>query len=93
MRISVVTAVLNRVATVGTALDSVAAQDHPDVEHVVQDGGSADGTLELLARRAELQQSPPIALTSERDGGIYDALNRGITRSAGEVVGLRTARP
>ncbi|WP_300535704.1 glycosyltransferase, partial [uncultured Mameliella sp.] len=52
-KISVVTAVFNRARTLGEALDSVAVQTHPDVEHVIQDGGSTDGTLELIEARTQ----------------------------------------
>ena len=79
-----VTAVWNRAATVGGAIDSVAAQTHPHIEHLVIDGGSTDGTLaEVEARR-----SHAMVVVSEPDRGIYDALNKGIARSTGEVVGL-----
>lgn len=84
MKISVITAVYNRVATIGDALDSVRAQTWPDVEHVVIDGASTDGTLELLqARRDGIS-----VLVSEPDKGIYDALNKGIARATGDVIGL-----
>jgi len=84
LKISVITAVYNRVATVGGALDSVRAQTWTEVEHIVIDGASTDGTLELLhARRSELAQ-----LVSEPDRGIYDALNKGIARATGDVIGL-----
>jgi len=83
-RISVVTAVYNRARTLGEALDSVAAQTHPGVEHVIQDGGSTDGTLELIEARTQSN----ISLVSEPDGGIYDAINKGIARCTGEVIGL-----
>jgi len=84
MKISVVTVVYNRAATIGEAIDSVRAQTWGDVEHVIQDGGSVDGTLEIIRQRA----GPNAALVSERDGGIYDAINRGIARATGEVIGL-----
>jgi glycosyltransferase len=84
LKISVITAVYNRFATIGEALDSVRTQTWPDVEHVVIDGASTDGTLELLkARRNEIA-----VLVSEPDKGIYDALNKGIERATGDVIGL-----
>jgi glycosyltransferase involved in cell wall biosynthesis len=84
MKISVITAVRNRVATVGEALDSVQSQSWADVEHVVIDGVSTDGTLELLeTRRREIA-----VLVSERDSGIYDALNKGLNLATGDVIGL-----
>lgn len=84
MRISVVTVVYNRAATIGEAIDSVGAQTWGDLEHIVQDGGSVDGTIEIIRARA----GPNARLVSEPDAGIYDAINRGIARATGEVIGL-----
>ena len=84
LKISVVTAVFNRAGTVAEALASVRAQTWPNVEHIVIDGGSTDGTLPILqAHRGQLA-----VLVSEPDHGIYDALNKGIARATGEVVGF-----
>jgi glycosyltransferase len=84
MRFSIITAVWNRRATIGDALASLAAQSYGDYEHLVQDGGSADGTLDLLRGIDD----PRLRLASGPDGGIYDALNRAFARSSGEVIGL-----
>lgn len=84
MKISVVTAVRNGRATLPAMLDSLHAQTHAPIEHVVQDGASTDGTLAYLSRGG----IPGTALLSEPDGGIYDAINRGILRASGDVVGL-----
>lgn len=84
MRLSVVTAVRNRAGTIGASVASTLGQTGVDLELVVQDGASTDGTLAEIARFDD----PRIALVSERDGGIYDALNRGIARARGDVVGL-----
>ncbi len=82
--ISVVTATWNCAATLPDCLASVAAQTWPGVEHVIIDGASTDGTLAVLERhRGQLGQ-----LVSEPDRGIYDALNKGIARARGEVVGF-----
>lgn len=83
-RISVVTAVFNCADTVGESLASVQAQSWQPVEHIVIDGGSTDGTLEILKRH----EGRLAALVSEPDGGIYDALNKGFARARGDVVGL-----
>lgn len=84
MKISVITATRNCVGTLGACLVSVATQSYPHREHLVIDGASTDGTLALLeAHRADLA-----VLLSEPDRGIYDALNKGIARANGEVVGL-----
>lgn len=83
LTVSVITASYNRAATLGQALDSVAQQQGVRVEHIVIDGGSTDGSVELL--RAQ----PGIAkLVTEPDSGIYDALNKGLARATGEVVGF-----
>ena len=84
MKISVITAVYNNRGTVAQALDSALAQTHPDVELIVIDGGSSDGTLQVLQGYADRLA----VLVSEPDRGIYDALNKGIARAGGEVVGF-----
>ena len=80
-RISVITAVLNGARTVERAICSVLDQQYPHVEYLVQDGGSNDGTLEILARYAER-----LNWLSEKDDGVYDAMNRAVTRAKGEWV-------
>ena len=84
MKISVVTAVMNGRATLPAMLDSLTEQTHPDVEHVVQDGGSVDDTLSYLAWAGH----PQMQLQSAPDTGIYDAINQGIARATGDIVGL-----
>ena len=84
MKISVVTAVFNRRDTIGQAVQSVYAQGHDDIEHIIQDGGSTDGTLDVVRTHATASTD----LVSEPDGGIYDAINRGIRRASGDVVGV-----
>jgi len=84
LKVSIVTAVWNRAATIGGAIDSVAAQTHPHIEHLVIDGASTDGTL----AEVEAHRSPGMVVVSETDRGIYDALNKGLACSTGEVVGL-----
>lgn len=84
MKISVVTAVMNGRNTLPKTLDSLIAQTHPVVEHVVQDGGSNDGTLDYLAAHGH----PAMTLVSTSDNGIYDAINKGIRRATGDVIGL-----
>lgn len=84
MKISVITAVYNARETIADAMDSMLAQTHPDVELVVIDGASTDGTLEIL----EGYRDRLTVLVSEPDKGIYDALNKGIARATGDVVGF-----
>jgi glycosyltransferase involved in cell wall biosynthesis len=82
MKVTVVTACYNSVRTIAGALDSVAAQTHPDIEHIVVDGGSVDGTLEVVSTRA----ARIAKLIPGPDRGIYDALNKGVAASTGEVI-------
>jgi glycosyltransferase involved in cell wall biosynthesis len=85
--VTVVTAVRNNADTLERCLRSVQAQDYGPVEHVVVDGGSTDGTQEIIHRHAE----SIAALISERDAGISDAFNRGIGLARGEIIGLLNA--
>ncbi|HSV36419.1 MAG TPA: glycosyltransferase family 2 protein [Ramlibacter sp.] len=87
LHISVITAVFNRAATIGEALRSVHEQTWPTVEHIVIDAGSTDGTLSVLKQH----QSQIAKLVSEPDNGVYDALNKGIARASGDVVGFMHA--
>lgn len=80
--ISLVTACLNQAPFVRQTVDSVLNQAYPALEYLVQDGGSRDGTLELLHGYGDR-----LSLVSEPDRGLYDALNRGFARSGGEVMG------
>lgn len=84
MKLSIITAVYNREATVAQAIGSVAAQTYADVEHVIIDGASTDGTLAAVQRLAH----PGMRVISEPDRGIYDPLNKGILNATGDVVGL-----
>ncbi len=84
MKISVITAVYNNRTTIAAALDSALSQSHDEVELVVIDGGSTDGTLEVLRGYA----GRIAVLVSEPDRGIYDALNKGLRLASGEVVGF-----
>lgn len=84
MKISVITATFNSISTIAHSLDSVREQTYPHVDHVLIDGASTDGTLALLQSRREQFA----VLVSERDRGIYHALNKGLDRATGDVVGF-----
>ena len=84
MKISIITATWNSAEMIDDCLASVAEQSHPDIEHVVIDGGSLDGTMAKL----EAKQEQLAFLLSEPDQGIYDALNKGLFKTTGEVVGF-----
>jgi glycosyltransferase involved in cell wall biosynthesis len=84
--LSIVTPCLNSGATVLQALESVRAQGlGEEVEHVVVDGGSTDGTLDVLAT------APGVIWSSEPDRGLSDAMNKGVARARGEFVGWLNA--
>ena len=84
MKISIITAVYNRKDTIGQAIESVALQRYADVEHLVIDGASSDGTLQEVRDREHAK----MRVISEPDKGIYDALNKGILSASGDVIGL-----
>ena len=84
MKISVITAAWKSEATVGDAIASVAAQTHPDLEHLIIEGNSGDGTLSAIERAAH----PRMRVISEPDKGIYDALNKGVKNATGDVIGF-----
>jgi glycosyltransferase involved in cell wall biosynthesis len=84
LKISVITAVYNNRETISDALDSALGQSGVDIELVVIDGGSTDGTQVVLQSYTDKLD----ALVSEPDRGIYDALNKGIQRASGDVVGF-----
>jgi glycosyltransferase involved in cell wall biosynthesis len=80
LKISIVTPCLNRVHSIGATIESIISQGYADVEHWIIDGGSTDGTLDLLKRYRHLR------IVSEPDRGVYDAINKGIRLATGEVV-------
>lgn len=84
LKISLITVCYNSAATLRDTLESVAAQTHPDIEHIVVDGGSRDATLDLV--RDHRRHDGPVV--SEPDRGIYDAMNKGLALASGEVVGF-----
>jgi len=84
LKISIITATWNSSKTIRSAVESVLSQDHGAIEYIVIDGGSSDGTLEILK---EYEDQIDV-LVSEPDKGIYDALNKGIQRASGDLVGF-----
>lgn len=82
LKFSIVTACLNRRSLIGDSIDSVLAQNYPEVEHIIVDGGSTDGTLDLLNRYPHLQ------VVSEPDRNLFEAWNKGIALATGDVIGI-----
>lgn len=87
MKVSVITATWNSAATLRDTIESVLAQTYPDIEHIIVDGGSTDGTIQLV-REYEPRYNGRLRYVSEPDRGIYDAMNKGIGMATGEVVGI-----
>jgi len=83
MKVSVITATYNSAATVADTLRSVRDQSYPLVEHLIIDGGSKDNTMEIVAGFPHIKQ-----ICSEKDRGIYDAMNKGVKRATGDIVGI-----
>jgi len=82
MRFSIITPVLNRRDLLREAIASLNSQGQGNVEHIVVDGGSVDGTLEML------DAHPNIIVLQDRRRGLYDAINMGIEHASGDVIGL-----
>ncbi|MDP8568095.1 glycosyltransferase family 2 protein [Methylophilus aquaticus] len=86
MKISIITVCYNSAATIQDTITSIANQDHPDIEHIVVDGGSKDETLTIVKSASSVTK-----LISEQDKGIYDAMNKGLNLANGDVIGFLNA--
>ena len=83
-KISVITITFNSEATLEETILSVTTQDYPALEYVIIDGGSTDGTLDIIRK----YQNKIQVVVSEPDRGISDAFNKGIARATGEIIGI-----
>ena len=91
MKVSLLVTVYNVKKTLPVTLCSIEEQDYPDLEAVIVDGGSTDGTMELIkefAARMEGRQGFSVRWISEPDGGLYDAMNKAFRMSTGDVVAV-----
>jgi len=86
LKISIITVCYNSATTIDSTLRSVTSQDYPDIEYIIVDGGSTDGTLDIIKRYQNVS-----ILVSEPDKGIYDAMNKGIRLATGDVIGTLNA--
>ena len=84
MQLSIITVTYNSLTTLKDAYASLCAQTYTQWEWIVQDGGSSDGTLEWLESLSDAR----VNWVSEKDHGIYDALNKAVSRASGEWIGL-----
>lgn len=85
MKISIITPTYNSSKTISRTIESVFSQDHKDIEYIVIDGSSNDGTQEIIS---SYMNKFDIKLISEKDNGIYDAMNKGISLATGDVIGI-----
>ena len=93
MKVTLITACYNSAATIRTAIESVLEQKGVDVEYIVVDGGSKDGTVEVIEEfsRKDRKEGFEFKWISERDRGMYDAINKGIAMATGDIVGILNA--
>jgi glycosyltransferase len=82
--VSLITVTYNSQATIADAIRSVASQTYSNIEHVIIDGSSTDDTIEIIRNTPNRISK----IISEPDKGIYDALNKGILNSSGDIIGL-----
>lgn len=86
MKISIITITYNSAKSLQRALDSVQSQTYPDIEHILVDGASKDGTKQIIEAYAKAHKN--VRWVSEKDDGIYNALNKGIKMATGDVIGF-----
>ena len=87
MKISIITSCYNRVSTIRGAIESVLAQDYPDIEYIIVDGASTDGSVEVIRDAIEGHEDK-VKFISEPDHGMYEAINKGIRMATGDYIGL-----
>jgi len=80
--VSIITVCLNASGVIETAIESVRSQTYPDIEHIVIDGGSTDGTLDIIEKYIDSISY----FVSEPDRGIYNAMNKGIDAATGDII-------
>jgi glycosyltransferase involved in cell wall biosynthesis len=88
MKVSIITVVYNAINTLGSTINSVLTQQYGDIEYILVDGNSKDGSRELIQSTAEKHS---FRWVSEPDKGIYDAMNKGIRMATGDIVGILNA--
>lgn len=84
MKVSIVTVVYNNHSSIVDCIQSVLLQTYPNIEHIVIDGGSTDGTQQQI----EAFKEKLAYYISEKDSGIFDAYNKGIKQASGDIVGI-----
>ncbi|WP_266366607.1 glycosyltransferase family 2 protein [Tellurirhabdus rosea] len=87
MKVSIITVVYNGAATLRDCMQSVLNQTYPNLEYIVVDGNSSDGTQDIVRSYGDAVS----CFVSEADKGIYDAMNKGIALATGDVIGILNA--
>ena len=87
MKVSIITATFNSAGTIADTIESVLAQTYKDIEYIVVDGDSRDSTMDIVDSYAP-KFGGRMRIVSERDNGIYDAMNKGIRMATGDIVGI-----
>ncbi len=87
MKVSIITATYNSAATLKDTIESILCQTYTNIDYIIIDGGSIDGTIDII-KEYEPKFSGKMKWISEHDRGIYDAMNKGIDMSSGDVVGI-----
>ena len=90
MKVTIITACYNSAGTIRTAIESVLAQKGVEIDYIVVDGGSKDGTVEVI-KTYEPRFNGRMRWISEPDKGMYDAINKGIKMATGDIVGILNA--
>jgi glycosyltransferase involved in cell wall biosynthesis len=88
MKISIITVVYNNKVSIQDAMNSVLLQDYENLEYIIIDGGSNDGTVDVINGVAERYPKRCIKFISAKDNGIYDAMNKGIRLATGDIIGI-----
>lgn len=84
MKVTIITSCYNRVKTIRGCIESVLAQDYPDIEYIVVDGASTDGSMDVINEYKDRIAK----IISEPDHGMYEAINKGLRAATGDIVGL-----
>lgn len=84
MKVSIITVSFNSVLTIIDTIESIRLQSHSSIEYIVIDGGSTDGTRDVILRNQDIVTT----YISEPDHGLYDAMNKGISLATGDVIGI-----
>jgi len=87
MKVSIITTAFNSAETIEDTIKSVLSQTHADIEYIIIDGGSTDRTLEIISK----YKDRIAVLVSEKDDGIYDAMDKGVRHATGDIVGILNA--